>query len=434
MTIVNPFTGNTINDPWYDSIEVSPINPSYIKICCNLMDQNNSLIYKDPLTFQMKSIQPNDVNTRQIYVIVDKDLFYRNVFGGAYVIPPPRPVVSTARELEYQQMFNTQNVKIMNKNNLNNLISKIFKDYPYGLPLGIGSVKIEPKKVIDNTELTPIDADDNTLLLSSLEFDEAYDNGDIYTDDDGNYFEVDTDRPVRIRGTIRLNNFVNKKRWIHVDGYYWPVKKINVSPIDNCPNVAGYAMYTDENNNEVKNVFVKNLNNIGVFNLSDNEILKAIIKHGKAVILNTKESSEIFGKQLVKKRMMISEKNIGGYEIANIIPNYTCVKDGIVRDIIILKGDLNYKFCLSDIKIVFPFANSVLKGIIPAKDKTLKVGIKAKIINDKNLKIGKGEIVTIISIKDNYYANSDINQHKVVTVADKGGNRFKVWSNCLKVI
>lgn len=448
MLIVNPITGSTREDAWFYSIEMSPINNEYIKVGCNLIPDFGSLLYKDPMTFEQKSINLTDVNSRQIYLMVNKHIFYKNVFGTSYQAPfddaearPQQIEIPTPiddMDYNYDQYQRIINKTKMKKVEFTNVINTIFKDYPYGLPLGITGIKQNIKSVVNNNDLQiddPDDFNDDILWLTNRELDEALDHGSVYMDDDGNYFEDGSDRPVRIvfNTTTNGRTRIQKYKWYDVTGYYWPIKNSNLNNFASYPDKAGYAIYSSENI-EHKKVFTKNFNSINICTLNHENIIQAVIKHGKAVILDTKQSSEIFGKQLVKKKMMLNDKNINGYEIVNIIPDYNCIKDGVKRDIIVLKGDLNYKFCLSDVKIVFPFANSILKGIIPTKDKTLKPGLRAKIVNDKSLKIGRGEIVTIIAVQDNYYANSDINQHKVVTVADKGNNRFKVWSNCLKVI
>lgn len=438
MIIINPQTGRTVNDPWFDSISITD-HPDVIKVCCNLSTNGeNCILYKNPEDFQIIEIQPLDINTRQIYKLVYKDSFYKHVFGNLYL---------TREEITGTPLVNevfkpVQNIYDM-KDTYANIVDTIFKDYPYGKPLKIISVrKKNVKQPVDQlqalyNDLTPDDIDD-TLYLTPDELDAAYDAGDVYTDDDGSYYEVDTERPVKIRlnNTIRpnrlrinRNNNVNN-RWYDADGYYWPIK--NIDNLFNI-NVPGYAMYTSDDK-EYNTVITKNYNNIDIGNLNSKQIIDAIIKHCKVIITDVTLSTQVFGRKIVKKRMMLNDKNTRGYEIANIIPNYKCIKDSVQRDVVVIKGDINYKFCLSDVKIVFPFANSILKGIIPVKDKKLRSGCKAKIINDKSLKIAKGEIVTVIAIEGNEYANSDINYIKVVTVADKGGNRFKMWSNHLKVI
>lgn len=433
MLIVNPITGNTTQSVWYDGIE-STNNPDFIKVCCNLfVNGNGQTYYKDPLTYQEKTINPLDVNTRQIYVITDKHIFYKHIFGNAYQAPfdnDPTPVPTS---------YVLKSTNTMKKNDYSNIIDNIFKDYPYGKPLFINCVKKKKVRQTVSNDLAIVEDEyDDYIYMSAPEIDERLDDGSIYTDEDGEYRDADTDIIVRVRtNNIRLrNNRPNRNiyRWDDANGYYWPIKNIDVG-FHGIMDMPGYAVYKiTGDDNEYKQVYTKNFNDLQVNNINDKNLIDVIIKHCKVIITDTAESTQVFGRKIVKRRMMLNDKNIKGYEIADIIPNYNCVKDGVTRDVVVIKGDINYKFVMSDVKIVFPFANTILKGIIPSKDKTFKAGRKAKIINDKHLKISKGEIVTIVSVEGNHYANSDINYIQVITVADKGGNRFKMWSNHLKVL
>lgn len=447
MLIVNPYTGQTLEDPWYNNIE--PWQNGYLKVECiiRLREDDTGRIrgmYKHPNNGQFYTVQNPD--STSVLIVVPKESFYSTVFGQLNI----RQVTRDNRE----------EIKIKNMANKNEsfirLANSIFSKYPYGRPLALTSIvnKIKPK--VQNNELDrptrvanfepePILLDDDILYLSVDEIEEGLDNGGIYIDDEtGDHRLTANDRLVMVgnpnggrinmirlrRPGISTNVF---SRHIIVNGHYWPIKTYNYHPLENF-NIPGYAIYEHDGNNFSK-VITKNFDDIGINTLSPTEEIKAVVKHCKVKINSITDSATIFGRQTVKKKMMLNDKNNTGYDIVDIIPDYECAKDGTKRDIVIVKGDLNYKFSLSDLTIVFPFANTILKGIIPIKDKTLKAGVKAKIINDKNLKIGKGEIVTVLNIHYNYHQSSKTSNHTgVVTVADKGGNSFKVWSNCLKVI
>jgi hypothetical protein len=460
MLIINPYTGQTLDDPWYESIE--QFSSTMIKIRCSILLKEIrpgviDRVYKHPNTLLFeKAANPM---AHAVDLIVNKQHFYTRIFNAANTrvfnntneqeltpvqntteINPvnPDPFAEEISMADFRNLYKESKYKNMiDKNNsVIRLVDEIFKTYKYGRPLSIHRIK--SKTLTKNNDFELIHIDEDIVYMSINDIDRGLDNGSISIDEETGEHTLEDGRIVRIGDAhgrrIRLRNpYHDNDRFIYVSGYYWPIKSFKFGP-NNDFNVPGYAMYEHDNEKHTK-VFTKNFKDITINDLDHIEQLKAIIKYCKVKINKITDSATIFGRQAVKKKMMLNDKNNNGYDIVDIIPDYECAKDGLKRDIVIIKGDMNYKFCLSDLTIVFPFANTVLKGIIPSKDKTIKVGRKAKIINDKNLKIGKGEIVTIVNVKNNYYhANNNINQTSVVTVCDKGGNNFKVWSNYLKVI
>ncbi len=459
MIIINPVTGQTKEDDSFIDI-IPTTNGEHLTINCRVRNiattQGIISTYKDPYTFTNKTIN-NGVINNLITIVIDSNTFYTNVFGPNW---------------------NKKNIMDKVKSKYEDIINLLFKDYKYGKPMLISEIKVkkEAPKVIQTKEQEPIertigddfleamdainelipvdniddpdDVDPDSITIFQDEIADRIDAGDIYEDNNGLLRTSDTDSLVyvlqrprtninrRIRlGGINLNKpQSNKHTWISVRGYYWPIKADTYSGRYSNPKSPGVAIYTQDDKTYTNKVIVKNLNDVQIdTNISEQNLLKAIVSCCRVKIKNTKESSHLFGKTNIKRAMMISDKNLEGYPIVDIIPNYTCAKDGVNRDIVIVGGNKGYKFCMSDLEIVFPFANSILKGIIVPKDKTLKIGSKVKIINDKNLKISKGTIVTVMAIRDNGF-HSNIDHIKVVTVKDTGGNMFKIWSNCIKVI
>lgn len=452
MIIINPVTGQTKQDDSFVDM-IPTTNGEHLTINCRVRNiattQGIISTYKDPYTFTNKTIN-NGVINNLITISIDSNTFYTNVFGPNW---------------------NKKNTMDKVKSKYEDILNYLFKDYKYGKPMLISEIKVkkEAPKVIQTQEQEPIErtiGDDfleamhaiddftpvedinnpNSITIYSDEVQDRIDAGDIYEAADGMLYTSDTDAPVyvlqrpRTNRRLRLNGInlnkpqSNKHTWISVRGYYWPIKIDTYSGRYSNPKSAGVAIYTQDDKTYTNKVIVKNLNDVQIdTNISEQNLLKAIVSCCRVKIKNTKESSHLFGKTNIKRAMMISDKNLEGYPIVDIIPNYTCAKDGVNRDIVIVGGNKGYKFCMSDLEIVFPFANSILKGIIVPKDKTLKVGSKVKIINDKNLKISKGTIVTVMAIRDNGF-HSNIDHIKVITVKDTGGNMFKIWSNCIKVI
>lgn len=454
MIIINPVTGQTKEDDWFNNI-VPSTNGERLTISCRLRNiattQGIVSTYKNPNTFDIVTIN----NIATAIITVDSNTFYTNVFGPNW---------------------NKKNTMDKVKSKYEDILNYLFKDYKYGKPMLISEIKVkkEAPKVIQTQEQEPIertmnddfleamdainelipvenvddpnDIDPDSITIFEDEIADRIDAGDIYEDNNGVLRTSDTDSLVyvlqrpRTNRRLRLNGInlnkpqSNKHTWISVRGYYWPIKADTYSGRYSNPKSPGVAIYTQDDKTYTNKVIVKNLNDVQIdTNISEQNLLKAVISCCRVKIKNTKESSHLFGKTNIKRGMMISDKNLEGYPIVDIIPNYTCAKDGVNRDIVIVGGNKGYKFCMSDLEIVFPFANSILKGIIVPKDKTLKIGSKVKIINDKNLKISKGTIVTVMAIRDNGF-HSNIDHIKVVTVKDTGGNMFKIWSNCIKVI
>lgn len=152
-------------------------------------------------------------------------------------------------------------------------------------------------------------------------------------------------------------------------------------------------------------------------------------------IKDFKESSDIFGYRKTKESVV---GNIFSY--VEIEKNFTCKKDGKVRDTIIVDlGKSDFRFVLSDVEFVLPQVNRVqLK-----KNKTIRIGSVCKIINNKGLNIPIGKKVEVLEVKatpqgassKKLFRGSTNKRLDLATVKDiESGNTFKTYLKNLKFI
>jgi len=138
----------------------------------------------------------------------------------------------------------------------------------------------------------------------------------------------------------------------------------------------------------------------------------AITKYCKFIVKDYVKSSRLFKFTDLKKSLV--GKTLNGCEIEfDSKIKSTDEKFATVKLIIDEENDKKTRFLLSDLQIVYPN----IKGFNPPKDRTLRVGVNAKISDNRKLQIPRNEQVKVVSIKkigEKSYAVVNYNNKKVM--------------------
>lgn len=142
------------------------------------------------------------------------------------------------------------------------------------------------------------------------------------------------------------------------------------------------------------NMKPEDFNTFKTHNFGNKEGLLAL---GMVRIASCEESASLFGYRNIKTQMLESKQL---FEISTITPDFKCKKDEEIRNIIEVKNNGKaYKFLLSEVELILPDLDKLIKGYVAPKDREIKQGNDAKLINAKRTTIPKGSKVKVLEFK-----------------------------------
>lgn len=198
-----------------------------------------------------------------------------------------------------------------------------------------------------------------------------------------------------------------------------------------------YGWYDKKNNrivtiikesvkNKIRPWIVSIKNNIKIYKpeeigLSEKDIIQYFHGHNLKIcefqVINYIDSGKIF-KFTNEKKEVVGKK----FEALQIDLDFKSKNSDVPINTIVLKLPTgNRRFVLSDVKIIYPNIN----GYCESKDRTIKPGVKVKVINDKHTIFKKNELVVVNDVKkvgSKKYAVFAINEN---TVKLYNINKFK---------
>lgn len=125
------------------------------------------------------------------------------------------------------------------------------------------------------------------------------------------------------------------------------------------------------------------------------------------------QSAKIFRYGKLKKTMFESNAL---FTIKDILLDYTCKEDGLVRDIVeISYENRSYKFVGEELEFIYPDIANFTKGFTLPKDRVVKAGVTAKLVDNRGTRIPKNTKVSVGSniFKDYYHINIDKKEYIV---------------------
>jgi len=166
----------------------------------------------------------------------------------------------------------------------------------------------------------------------------------------------------------RLNKKTNKSIGLFKTNNGYKLEKI--------PDVSTYRAY-----------------NIGI---PERNILKTFCN---VKIKSFQESANLFGYKPTKEFMMKSGQQ---FEISNMILDYTCKKDGVVRNVVeVIFKDKALKFLPEDLEFIYPDLELLRKGYTEPLDRKIKKGSNVKVVDDRGIPFKKNtrlKVNTVITV------------------------------------
>jgi hypothetical protein len=151
-------------------------------------------------------------------------------------------------------------------------------------------------------------------------------------------------------------------------------------------------------NNDYKLEKIPDVSTYRAYNIGipERTILKTICN---VKIKSFQESADLFGYKPTKEFMMKSGQQ---FEISNMILDYTCKKDGVVRNVIeVIFKDKALKFLPEDLKFVYPDLELLRRGYTEPLDRKIKKGSKVKVVDDRRIPFKKNtklKVNTVITV------------------------------------
>lgn len=201
-------------------------------------------------------------------------------------------------------------------------------------------------------------------------------------------------------------NIVQNKKFLYVNGYY-------LSFVKNAKLISLYLDHDLKKINQISNTHQINFNN-------NNKFFKVVLN-------NYKNSSSIFGYTNIKKKLFLNKEDL---EIINIIKDYKCKKDNVLRDIaeIYVKSiNKKLKFILSDVSIINNEINinKYINGYNEPKIKILSPGTQV-LINNKTFKNKLLTYKTRTSIGNNVFLVFEDEDSKKRYILNKQNTKYKI--------
>lgn len=125
------------------------------------------------------------------------------------------------------------------------------------------------------------------------------------------------------------------------------------------------------------------------------------------------ESAKIFRYGKLKKKMFESNSL---FVINDILIDYTCKEDSLIRDVVeVIHEGRSYKFIGAELEFIYPDVSQLTKGFSLPKDRKIRTGITAKVIDNRGLNIPKNSKVTVGEnlFKDYFKVSFDKKDYKV---------------------
>jgi hypothetical protein len=140
-------------------------------------------------------------------------------------------------------------------------------------------------------------------------------------------------------------------------------------------------------------------------------------------IKSFQESADLFGYKPTKEFMMKSGQQ---FEISNMILDYTCKKDGIIRNVVeVIFKDKALKFLPEDLEFIYPDLELLRKGYTEPLDRKIKKGSNVKVVDDRGIPFKKNtrlKVNTVITVGHSSFGRkycSILNDYKEYLIPTK---------------